>query len=83
MNNHYYGVPCAICGQIHYLNCNQEQAVTVAKYIQARQTDRRSVPHIQDALSFLSADDREILISGICPKCWNEMFGMNEEEEVI
>jgi len=28
---------------------------------------------IQDALPFLSLDDREILISGIGPKCWQEM----------
>ena len=28
---------------------------------------------IQDALPFLSLDDREILISGIGPKCWQQM----------
>lgn len=29
---------------------------------------------IQDVLGFLSADDREWLISGTCPRCWNAMF---------
>ena len=29
---------------------------------------------IQNALPELSADDRELLISHTCPKCWVEMF---------
>ncbi len=29
---------------------------------------------IQDAFPTLSADIREQLISGICPKCWEKMF---------
>ena len=33
----------------------------------------------QDAFPYLSTDDREMLISGICPKCWDSMF--DEEEE--
>jgi hypothetical protein len=33
---------------------------------------------IQDAMPELSADDRELLISGTCGKCWNVMFGISE-----
>lgn len=33
---------------------------------------------IQNALPNLSADDREMLISGICPKCWEQTFGEDE-----
>lgn len=29
---------------------------------------------VQDAFPYLSADDREILISGICGKCFDKMF---------
>jgi hypothetical protein len=29
----------------------------------------------------LSADQREFLISGICGKCWDELFKESEEEE--
>lgn len=29
----------------------------------------------QDAFPYLSADDRELLISGICPTCWEKTFG--------
>lgn len=34
--------------------------------------------HIQDAAPELSADDRELLISGICGPCFDEMFGEEE-----
>lgn len=30
---------------------------------------------IQDALPYLSADERELLISGICGGCFDKMFG--------
>lgn len=30
---------------------------------------------IQDALPSLSADERELLMSNICPKCWDKTFG--------
>ncbi|MBO1003151.1 hypothetical protein [Pseudogracilibacillus auburnensis] len=29
--------------------------------------------HVQDAMPYLSADDRELLISGICGKCFDEI----------
>jgi len=35
----------------------------------------------QDAFPYLSADERELLISGICPICWNKMFGSDEEPD--
>ncbi len=31
--------------------------------------------YIQENLDFLSADEREQLISGICPECYNRIFG--------
>ena len=34
--------------------------------------------HIQDALPGLSADERELLMSGICPICWDKLFGDDE-----
>lgn len=33
---------------------------------------------VQDAFPSLSAEEREMLISGICPECWNFMFGKEE-----
>lgn len=35
----------------------------------------------QDAFPYLSADVREILISGICPQCWDNMFTEGDEDE--
>ena len=33
---------------------------------------------IQDALPHLSADERELLMTGITPAEWNELFGDDE-----
>ena len=34
--------------------------------------------YIQEAMPYLSADEREILISGICGDCFDKMFGEKE-----
>lgn len=36
---------------------------------------------VQNAFPYLTADEREMLISGICPKCWEKTFGNSDEEE--
>ena len=36
--------------------------------------------YIQDALSYLSAGERELLISGTCDTCWKNMYGIDDEE---
>ena len=36
---------------------------------------------VQDAFPYLSADEREMLISGICPKCWDKLFGEEDSDE--
>ena len=41
--------------------------------------DWKSGELIQNALPELDADQRELLISGTCPTCWNEMFPPEEE----
>ena len=33
----------------------------------------------QDAFPYLSANEREMLISGCCPRCWSKMFWEEEE----
>lgn len=30
---------------------------------------------IQDVMPYLSANDREMLISHTCPECWDKLFG--------
>ena len=34
----------------------------------------------QDAFPYLDPEEREVLISGICPTCWDSMFGGGEED---
>lgn len=34
---------------------------------------------IQDAMKSLQKDDRELITSGICPKCWEQFFGGEDE----
>ena len=35
-------------------------------------------PYVQDIFPYLSAEEREVLISGVCSTCWEEMYGGNE-----
>lgn len=37
--------------------------------------------HIQTALPMLTTNERELLLSGTHPDCWDEMFPEEEEEE--
>jgi hypothetical protein len=41
--------------------------------------DWRNGTYIQNALSMLNKDDREMLVSGICPECWDAMFGDDDD----
>lgn len=36
---------------------------------------------VQDAFPYLTADEREMLISGICSDCWEKTFGDSDEDE--
>lgn len=39
--------------------------------------------NIQIAFPNLTPDQREILMSGICPECWEKIFPDEDEEEVL
>ncbi len=58
-----------------YLDCHsclQTQTLTVPakSYLEWRRGE-----YIQNAMPMLNNDQREMLISGICPVCWKKMFG--------
>ena len=40
--------------------------------------DWKGGKYIQDAMPYLSVDEREILISGTCGTCFDKMFGGGE-----
>ena len=37
---------------------------------------------IQYALPYISTDYRDLMISGICPTCWDEILEADEEERI-
>ena len=62
--------PCRLCNEVTDLTVNVEGFV-------AWQGGKL----IQEALPELDADQRELLISGTCPTCWEKMFPSEEEEQ--
>jgi hypothetical protein len=59
--------PCVVCGKA------SEVTVESANY----EAWRRGMK-IQEAFALLSPDERELLISGTHPKCWDILFGEEE-----
>lgn len=37
--------------------------------------------YIQELMPYLSASERELLISGTCDNCWKMLYGETKEEE--
>lgn len=59
---------CPFCGHANEIEVNE-----------ADYWDWQDGELVQNAFPYLSADEREMLISGICPKCWENTFGGEEE----
>lgn len=57
-------VNCRCCGEPNEISFKAEDFISW----------RNGTP-IQRAMPYLSADVRELLISGTCPVCWDKMFG--------
>lgn len=64
------GRNCPFCGEYH------EVLVSEADYYNWQNGE-----YAQNAFPYLSAEEREILISGICSTCWEKMFPAQEEED--
>ena len=65
----YITTVCPMCGESH--------EVTVYEDDYLRWCDGELA---QVAFPYLNADEREMLISGICPTCWDKMFSFDEDE---
>ena len=61
--------PCMFCGKKHHLTVNESA-------LRAWQGGVK----IQHAFPELNADERELLISGTCPKCWDENMKPDDDE---
>lgn len=58
------------------LGCNEQRTF----YLPAAQHDLwTSGAHLQDVFPDWEPEDREQLISGTCPSCWEEMWAEEEE----
>lgn len=55
---------CPFCGEVHIVTVDAIDFIAWEADVPA-----------QNAFPYLSADEREMLISGICPKCWEKTFG--------
>lgn len=64
-------VECRTCGKVCSIQCDKED---LSKW-------RNGEGYIQDLLHYLSAAQRELLISGTCGECFDEMFSLDEEDE--
>ena len=69
--NYEMRVSCRLCGETHSLLVRVEDYITF---------DSPGRPHIQNIFPYLSPEERELLLSGICPKCWAKMFGGEDDE---
>ena len=63
-------VTCRICNQTYDIHCNKTD---YDKW-------KSGEGYVQDVLSYLSADQREMLISATCGKCFDELFPPEECE---
>ena len=65
----YVGRECPFCGEYH------EVLVSEADYAAWQGGEL-----VQNAFPYLSADEREILVSGICSECWGKEDDVLEED---
>ena len=61
----YIVTTCPFCG------CSNQIQVNAIDYLN---WDWGHGMKTQDAFPYLSANEREMLISGICPDCWDKLF---------
>jgi hypothetical protein len=68
---------CICIGKCLY--CNKSYCTDAIKKEDV--TKYKNGAMVQEAFPYLSVDDREFIISGVCSKCFNALF--DDEEDVI
>ena len=61
---------CPFCGKVSEILVNEEDYL--------RYKDGEGL--VQDIFWYLDASERELLMTGICPSCWDSMFGWDDVE---
>ena len=72
-NYEVFDATCKYCGITHQILANRDD---IDSWMNGN-------GYIQDILGYLSAGERELLISGTCDNCWKLMFGVAEDEEDV
>lgn len=57
-------VECQYCGKEYLLNISEDQ---YNKLLEGKELIQNIIPEVDPGI-------REILISGLCPKCWDKTF---------
>lgn len=60
-------------------HCEHSYTVVVSTDDYARWKQRKLL--VQDAFPYLTAAEREQLITGICPPCWEDLWGAWEQDD--
>lgn len=66
-----YTVPCRLCGA-------QIDIYAYEKDINNWQAGKE---YIQNCLAYLTAGERELLLSNTCDECWKKLFPNDEEDD--
>lgn len=69
--NGHIGIHCVDCGQVVEVPITEEELL---------KWDPRTT-HVQEQFPQVAPELREMFVSGICPKCWNELFPPEDDEE--
>lgn len=67
-------VCCSDCGKVKNIILTEEQ-------FEGLQDWANNGTLIQDAVPDLPAETRELFVSGICPECWDAMFGDDDDDD--
>lgn len=59
-----YDVRCNYCKRVYVISCNRDDLYDWLS----------GYSHIQDILNYLTAGERELLLSGTCGECFDKMF---------
>jgi len=71
MRDYNLDLICNNCGHLFIINVNKED---FNKYM-------RHEEYIQDALPYLTAGERELILSKTCDDCYNKMFELEDNDE--
>lgn len=70
MNKTTINKTCMTCNYTYQLEVQEKDLIAI-----------HEGAHIQDAMPYLNADERELLISGVCGQCFDNMFTEEDEDE--